>query len=174
MRGAMSAASAAGLAAAIVLNASVRVRPAVIVIALVAVGLTISAAMRWPRLLAWALASFVIAYSIALAGDPHLDLRVPLIGAGLLIVGELASKTELRSRSTDYRRGSHVVEVVALGLLAILVGDVVLAATVLRVHASLILEGIGAVAAIGVFFLLSRLSGSTRRGMRFKASRAHP
>lgn len=152
--------SAVGLAAAIVLNAPARVRPAVIVIALVAVALTISAAMRWPRLLAWALASFVIAYSIALEGDPHLDLRVPLIGAGLLVVGELASKTELRSPSTGSRRGSHMVEVVGLGLLAILIGDVVLAAAVLRVHASLILEGIGAAAAIGVFFLLSRLSGS--------------
>jgi hypothetical protein len=143
-------------------------------IALVAVMLTISAAMRWPWLLVWALASFVVAYSIALAGDPHLDLHVPLIGAGLLVVGELARRTELRSPSTGYRRGSHVVEVVALGLLAILIGDVVLAAAALRVHESLILEGIGAVAAIGVFFLLSRLSGSTRRGERFKASRAHP
>jgi hypothetical protein len=73
--------------------------------------------MRWPLLLA----SFVIAYSIALEGDPHLDLRVPLIGAGLLVVGELASKTELRARSTGSRRGSHMVEMVGLGLLAILI-----------------------------------------------------
>lgn len=143
-----------GLGAAIVLNAPAGVRPVVIVIALVAVALTISAAMRWPRLLAWALAFFVVAYSIALADDPRLDLRVPLIGAGLLVVGELASGTQL------WR--SQMVEVVGLGLLAILIGDVVLAAAALRVHASLILDGIGAVAAIGLFFLLSRLSGSTR------------
>jgi hypothetical protein len=152
--------SAVGLAAAIVLNAPPRVRPAVTVFALIAVALTISAAMRWPRLLAWALASFVVAYSIALVGDPHLDLRVPLIGAGLLVVGELASGTELRSRSTGSRRGSHLVEVLGLGLMAILIGEVDLAAAVLRVHASLILEGIGGVAAVGVFLLLSRLSGS--------------
>jgi hypothetical protein len=150
--------SAVGLAAAIVLNAPPHVRPAVIVIALIAVVLTICAAMRWPRLLAWALASFVVAYSIALLGDPHLDLRVPLIGAGLLAVGELASRTGFRSSSTDDRQGSYMIEVVGFGLVAILIGVVVLAAAVLGVHASLILEGIGAVAAIGVFFLLSRLT----------------
>jgi hypothetical protein len=129
-------------------------------IALVAVVLTISAAMRWPRLVAWSLVSFVAAYAIALAGDPHLDLYVPLIGAGLLVVGELASTSDLRSSSKDRRSWSGMIEVVGLGLVAILIGDVVLVAAVLRVHASLVLDGIGAVAAVGLFFLLSRLSGS--------------
>ena len=103
-------------------------------LALVAIVFTISAVLRWPRLLAWALSSFVIAYAVALEGDPHLDLHVPLIGAGLLVFGELASTTDLRS-STRYRRPrTNVIEVVCLGLLAILIGDVVLAAAVLRVH----------------------------------------
>jgi hypothetical protein len=154
------ATSAVGLAAAIVLNASPHVRPAVTVIALVAVALTISAAMRWPRLLAWALSSFVVAYAVALEGDPHLDLNVPLIGAGLLAFGELASTIDLRSSTKERLPRSNVIEVVCLGLLAILIGEVVLAAAVLRVHASLILEGIGAVAAVAMFFFLSRLSGS--------------
>jgi len=152
-------AMAVGLAAAIVLNAPARVRPAVTMMALVAGTLTISAAMRRPRLLAWGLASFVVAYAVALEGEPHLDLHVPLIGAGLLVLGELASTIDLRSSIEDRPPRSNVIEVVCLGLLALLIGEVVLAAAVLRVHASLILEGIGAVAAVGVFFLLSRLSG---------------
>jgi hypothetical protein len=158
VRGIIAATSAAGLAAAIVLNAPAHVRPDVIVSALAAVVLTISAATRWPTLLAWALTAFLVAYAVALVGNPHLDLHVPLIGAGLLVVGELVSRTGLRSSSTHDRRGNHVIDVVGLGLAAVLIGDVVLAAALLGVHASLILEAIAAVAAVGVFFLLSRVA----------------
>jgi hypothetical protein len=149
-----------GLAVAIVLNAPPDVRLAIIVVALIAVVFTISSAMRWPGLLAPALASFGVAYAIALVGDPRLDLHVPLIGAGLLVVGELASGTDARSSPQEDRHGRIVIEVLSLGLVAILVGDVVLAGAASRVHVSLILEGIGAVAAVGVFFLLSRLTKS--------------
>jgi hypothetical protein len=165
------ATSAVGLAAAIALNAPPHVRPTVSVVALVALALTISAAMRWPRLLAWALSSFVVAYAVALEGDPHLDLNVPLIGAGLLAVGELASAIDLRSSTKHRLPRSNVIEVVGLALLATLIGEVVLAAAVLRVHANLILEGIGAVAAVGVFFFLSRLSGSGSGVQRSRRAR---
>jgi hypothetical protein len=147
-----------GLALAIALDAPPDVRLAVIVIALIAVVLTISSAMRWPGLLAPALASFGVAYAIALVGDPRLDLHAPLIGAGLLVVGEFASATDARSSSLEDRHGSMVIEVLSLGLVAILIGAVVVAGAAPRVHGSLILEGIGAVAALGVFLLLSRLT----------------
>jgi hypothetical protein len=143
-----------------VLNAPPDVRLAIIVIALIAVVLTISSAMRWPGLLAPALASFGVAYAIALVGDPRLDLHAPLIGAGLLVVGELASGTDARTSSLEARHRRIVIEVLSLGLVAMLIGDVVLAGAAPRVHGSLILEGIGAVAAVGVFFLLSRLTKS--------------
>jgi hypothetical protein len=151
-----------GLAVAIVLNAPPDVRLAIIVVALIAVVFTISSAMRWPGLLAPALASFGVAYAIALVGDPRLDLHAPLIGAGLLVVGELASGTDARSSSLEDRHGRMVIEVLSFGLVALLVGEVVLAAAASRGHMSLILEGIGAVAAVGVFILLSRLTKSGR------------
>jgi hypothetical protein len=145
---------------AIVLNAPPDLRLAIIVIALIAVVFTISSAMWWPGLLAPALASFAVAYAVALVSDPHLDLHAPLIGAALLVVGELASGTGARSSSLDDRDGRIVIQVVSLGLVAILIGDVVLAGAAPRVHMSLIHEALGAIAAVGVFFLLSRLMKS--------------
>jgi hypothetical protein len=160
VRGVTATTSAIGLAVAIVLNAPPDPRLAIIVIALIAIVFTISSAMRWPGLLAPALASFAVAYAIALVSDPHLDLHAPFIGAALLVVGELASGTGARSLSLDDRHGRIVIEVLSLGLAAILICVVVLAGAAPRVRGSVILEGIGAVAAVGVFFLLSRLTKS--------------
>lgn len=140
------------------LNAPPDVRLAIIVMALVAVAFTISSAMRWPGLLAPALASFGVAYAVGLIGDPRLDLHAPLIAAGLLVVGELAGGTDARSSSLEDRHGRIAIEVLGLGLLAILIGDVVIAGAAPRVHGSLLLEGIAAVAALGMFLLLSRLT----------------
>lgn len=142
------------------LNAPPELRLTIIVIASIAVVFTVSSAMRWPGLLGPALTSLGVAYAIVLVGDPRLDLHAPLIGAGLLVVGELASGTDGRSSSSDDRFGRIVIEVLGCGLVGILIGEVVLAAAVVPVHRSLILEGIGAVAAVGVFFLLSRLTKS--------------
>lgn len=57
----------------------------------VALVLTTVAALGWRRALARALVGFVVEYAIALANRPPLDLRAPLVGAGMLLVGELAS-----------------------------------------------------------------------------------
>ena len=127
--------------------------------------LTSLAAGQWPRLLPWALASLVIEYGITLAGASDVDVRAPFFGLGLLIVGELSSvgRRDLSGRSRDRSR-NRVIEVVVVGLAAIFVGVVVITAAALPVRASLVLEAIGAAAAVAVFLLLSRLAGPRRRG----------
>jgi hypothetical protein len=120
----------------------------------IAVLLTIATTARWPRLLPWVLVSLVATYTVALVDRPAVDLRVPLIAAGLVVVGELASVL----KAVGGRRWPRaIVGVLGSALVSVLVADVVLVAAALRPRGGLLLLATGGAAAVGLFMLISRL-----------------
>jgi hypothetical protein len=120
--------------------------------ALVAVGsalVLVGAWSRWSRLIVLGLAAFGCAYAVWRAGDHGSDraLAAPLVGAGLLALGELAFYLADRATGTEY--GVRQLARVALAALAALAvsGAVLLAAT-LAVRSSLALSLGGTLAAL--------------------------
>jgi hypothetical protein len=156
------------LAAAMIPIAPSNLRAATAVTGVIAVVLTVAAAFGWRRALAWALIGLVLEYALALADRPELDLRAPLVGAGLLLVGELASVARsLRAPSPARRRtGCRVGEALAFGLGAVAVGALVLGAAAGRPRAGLLVQAVSAAAAVGVLFLITHLAKERTAGLR--------
>jgi hypothetical protein len=151
---------ATGLATGMVPLAPTDWRPAVAVAGVVALALTAAALLRWHRALGWALVAFVVEYALALADRPELDLRAPLMAAGLLMVGELTSLAwGLLGTETEPRRArKQIVDALGLGLGAVVVASVVIAAAAGRQRTGLLVHAVSATAAVGVLLLIVRLA----------------
>jgi hypothetical protein len=156
------------LAAAMIPIAPSNLRAATAATGVIAVILTVAAALGWRRALAWALVGLVLEYALALADRPELDLRAPLVGAGLLVVGELAGVARsLGARTSALRRtGSRVGEALAFGLGAVAVGALVLGAAADRPRAGLLVQAASAAAAVGVLLLIMHLAKERTAGRR--------
>jgi hypothetical protein len=121
---------------------------------------TTGSALGCRRALAWALVAFVVEYGIALADRPRLDVWAPLVGGGLLLIGELASRAvPLRGQPMPEGPAStHMVEALGYALAAILIGVVVVASAAGQPRGSFLLQGASAAAAVGLFFLIGRMA----------------
>lgn len=161
-------AAALVLAAAMVPIAPSNLRAATAVTGSIAVVLTVAAVLGWRRALAWALVGFVLEYALALADRPELDLRAPLVAAGLLVVGELASVSRsLGGPTSAQRRTSSLIgEALAFGLGAVAVGALVIAAAADQPRAGLLVQAASAAAAVGVMLLIGRLAKERAPGRR--------
>lgn len=126
----------------------------------IGVVLTAVAVLGWRRALAWALVAFVLEYAIALADRPALDLRAPIVGAGLLMVGELASLAQSFDgpSSAQRRTSAQVVETLGSGLGAVVMGALVTATAADRPRAGLLLQIASAAAAVGLLVLMVLLT----------------
>ena len=110
-----------------------------------------------------ALLGFVAGYCVALAGHGAIDARAPLLGAGLLVSAELASRSGAGRRGTPAESlGQSIENALAAGLIGVVAGALVLAASVPRLRGGLGWESVAAGAAIGVFALLARSSRRLR------------
>jgi hypothetical protein len=153
------------LAAVVIPIAPSNLRAATAVTGLIAVSLTVAAVLGWRRALAWALVATVLEYALALADRPELDLRAPLVGAGLLVLGELISVTHSLGAPTSAQRGtgSRVGEALAVGLGAVVVGALVIGAAADQPRAGLLFQAASAAAAVGVLLLIARLARERAR-----------
>jgi hypothetical protein len=135
-------------------------RPAVAVAGGLALALTTAAALGWRRALAWALVAFVVEYALALASRPALDLRAPLVAAGLLVVGELASLApNLGGTEPAPRRVSaQVFDALGFGLGAVALGALVLAVATNSPRVGILVQAASAAAAVGLLLLITRLA----------------
>jgi hypothetical protein len=116
---------------------------------------------RATELLPWTLALLGVAYAIAIAArGSGVDEGAPLVGAGLLLCGELAAwsadeRRQIRAeRSVVVARGTSVIVLALAGLLA---GGLVLALAVAPVGGGLAWTFLGAAAAVAVVGIAARL-----------------
>lgn len=153
------------LAAAVIPIAPSNLRATTAVTGSIAVVLTVAAVLGWRRALAWALVGSVFEYALALANRPELDLRAPLVGAGLLVLGELASVAPTLGAPTSAQRrtSSRIGEALAFGLGAVAVGALVIAAAADQPWAGLLVQAASAAAAVGVMLLIARLAKERAR-----------
>jgi hypothetical protein len=156
------------LAAAVIPIAPSNLRAATAVTGVIAAVLTVAAVLGWPRALAWALVAFVLEYALALANRPELDLRAPLVGGGLLALGELASLARSVGAPTSAQRrtSSRIGEALAFGLGAVAVGALVIAAAADQPRAGLLIQAASAASAVGVLLLIARLAKERAPGRR--------
>ncbi|HEY1365557.1 MAG TPA: hypothetical protein VGF23_00510 [Gaiellaceae bacterium] len=120
----------------------------------------------WDELLPWVLLLLGVEYAAPLVvrGGP-VDGAAALVGAGLLLLGELASwSLDLRTRVREERaplrlRGLTVAAVTVAGLAA---GALALAATGIGTGSGLGWAAVGAVSAVAVVAMIARL---TRRAL---------
>lgn len=105
------------------------------------------------------LVAFVLEYAIALADRSALDLRAPLVGADLLIVGQLASVApSFRGAEPARRRpGAQFAETLGFGLGAVVIGALVIAVSANQPPADLVVQASSAAAATGVLLLITSL-----------------
>lgn len=151
---------AAVLAAGMIPTAPTHLRASTAVTGGVAVVLTTAAAFGWRRALAWALIGFVVEYAVALADRPAVDIRAPLVAAGLLLVGEFASLAMNLARPTPTGRPmiAQVVEAVGLGLGTVVLGTLVIAVAAVQPRAGLLVQAASAAAAVCILVLITRLA----------------
>lgn len=150
-----------GLGAWLTLAASDHARPAVLVAA--ALGAVLMAlALGWPGLLGPALGTSGGAYALLLAiDDPPLDGRALGVAAALVISGELSSwSRELRSATRDEPGNAwrRPVWIASLGMVTLVVTAGLLAVVDLAQLDGLVVEVVGAVAALIVVVALVRLA----------------
>jgi hypothetical protein len=114
-------------------------------------------------LLGWALAVAGIAYTLAIVvHGTHVDETAPLIGAGLLLCGELATWSLDERWRIAADRGltlARAAAVAALGLAGLAAGALVVSLAAAPVGRGLgwtVLGAVAAVAAVGVSVRLSR------------------
>ena len=123
--------------------------------------------IRRPEPIAVALALLGAAYALILAIDsPALDERAAIVGATLLVVGELAHlSVESRPAATEEAGAdaTRAAFVALLALIALGLGEAMLALTDLLRTGGFAVEAVGAVAAAGAVGLLVLAAREARR-----------
>ncbi|HET7571331.1 MAG TPA: hypothetical protein VFJ77_01540 [Gaiellaceae bacterium] len=150
----LAAASAAAYAAVVAYAAAHTREAAGLVVAIGCLGGAVLLAVLWrgdDELLIWALAPAGIAYAVALAiGGHDVDAGAPLVGAGLLLCGELAAwslDARWRVRGLHARRRGGAVA--ALAVAGVLAGGVVVAFAAAPAGGGLAWTALGAAGAVG-------------------------
>jgi hypothetical protein len=121
--------------------------------------LALGLASPLPSLLPWPVAILAGGYAWKL-GDGGIDQWAPVYAGGLLVVAELAYwSIELRGRSQDAERLTErrAALIAALGLAAVAVGGLVLAATSLRIGSGIATDVLGIAAAVAALAVVARL-----------------
>ena len=126
--------------------------------------LAVSVWRGWPSGVAWTLALLAGEYALALTlgdGDEQVDAAAPFYAGGLLLLAELAYwSIELRAPGRE-DAGLIVRRLAALGALvltSVALGTFVVAATAVSLSAGLLLDVIGAAAAVATLAFLARLA----------------
>jgi hypothetical protein len=140
--------------------------PVVLAIAAVAalpgvVALALALVSGWPAPIPLAVVSLGASYAVSLHGHGAIDGRAPLVGAGLVLVAELAYWSLERRTAVGEEPGLHLRR--ALSILATTVGAagvaaILLAATSVPLGGSVTWDAFGLAAAAGAVAVLARLS----------------
>jgi hypothetical protein len=134
---------------------------AIATFALLAAGLV----LRRSMLFVWALALLGASYAVWLALGTHaLDQRIPVVGAGLLLTAELAFDSlepEVgRVEPATFLARTIVLVIVVLG--AVGAGAIVLAVASVPLSGGVAVTAVGAVAAVLVLAMITRLAADRR------------
>jgi hypothetical protein len=136
--------------------------------AVAAVGLAVTLALGKTEPLPGVLVLLGVAYTVILAlDDPPLDARAAIVGATLLVIGELAYlSVEARSGVTEEAGPvtRRVGSVAVLALLALGLGGALVALVDLFRTSGLVIEVVGAAAAVGAVGLLVLAAHETKAG----------
>jgi hypothetical protein len=131
------------------------------------VALVAAIVLAWPSLVPGALVLVGAAYATKLAlDDAQLDARAPFVGAGLIVVAELAywsleERERARSEPGEALRRAGLVAVLALG--ALTAAGVLLAVTDAVQARGLALDLLGAIAAAAVLLVIAVAARGARR-----------
>jgi hypothetical protein len=154
---------AAGIGIAVTLTAD-SYRAVVGVVALAAVVLlSVALALPSPSLFPWPLVALAGVYTCTL-GSGEIDQWAPMYAGAFVAVAELSYwSVELRGRAQDSERLTErrAALIVVLSLLGVTAGGLVLAATSIDVGSGILLDLVGAAAAVGALFVVARLARQT-------------
>jgi hypothetical protein len=155
---------AAGLAATVALTADVHRLGLALVGAGAAFLLAVSLAAALPSLIPWPLVMLAAEYAWGV-GRGEIDQWSPLVAAALLVVAELSywslelrSRTEDADRLTERRAGL----IATLGIGAVALGGLVLAATSVQLGTGIAADLVGVAAAVGALAVVATLARSHR------------
>jgi hypothetical protein len=128
--------------------------------------LAASLAAGWTSGIAWTLALVGAAYAVALAarGADAVDAAAPLVGAGLLLLAELAYwSLELRGPGYEERRvvARRLGALAALAFLSVVLGAFVVVLTAAPLGGGLAWDAIGVAAAAGTLAIVAWLAHRT-------------
>jgi hypothetical protein len=153
---------AAGLAAANALTADAHRLGLALVGAAAVLLLVVGLAAARPSLIPWPLVLLAAEYAWSVGGGP-IDQWAPLVAGALLVIAELSYwSLELRGSSPD---GNRLTErraglIAALGIGAVALGGLVLAATAIRLGTGIAADLIGVAAAVAALAVVATLARS--------------
>jgi hypothetical protein len=155
---------ASGLGATIALTADVHRRELALLGAAAVLLLALSVAAALPSLIPWPIVLLAAEYAWSLGGG-DVNTLSPLVAGALLVIAELAYwSLELRSRTHDAERLAErrAGLIAALGIGAVALGGLVLAATSVRVGTGIAADLVGTAAAVAALAVVATLARSRR------------
>jgi hypothetical protein len=155
---------AAGLGAAVALNADAHRLGLALAGAAAVLLLAVGLAAALPSLIPWPLVLLAAEYAWSLGGG-EVDQLSPLVAGALLVIAELSYwSLELRSRTQDADRLTErrAGLIAALAIASVALGGLVLAATSVRLGTGIAADLVGVAAAVAALAVVATLARSHR------------